>query len=296
MGFSLSSGLAGKTGAFDEPDKLKRFSTLTPDQQAISSRLSGYFGSRIGQGMPMYGGQRVAGMSPSEQQGMGQLRGYLSGMGTYMPQRQAAYGRALGGQMLPPIDMGASREWFEQQVVPQYQQRFQQFAAPALEQAKSMGARAGSSAMDQALAAQAGKMGMYLGDVGYQHMQAEEQAMRERQLLNAQMQQGAMGMGEPMRGEQLSMVQASQQYGALPRLLQQAQLDASFQDWLRARPEYAPVIQQALAFLGISMQGTYFEPQPGLLGEMAQAAGQVGQIASVGAGVGGMGGGMGGGV
>ena len=267
-------------GLLSGSPKLKTFSTLTPQQRGVSQKFGDYLSSRIGQPMEMYPGQMVAPMSQYEQQGMGYLGQYLGGQGTYMPQRQAAYAQALGGQMLSPIDMGASKQWFEQNVVPQYQQQFQRMSAPALEQAKGMGAGVSSSAMNRALAEQAGGMSQYLGDVGYQYMLQEQQAQRQREEQNAQYQLAAMGATEPGRAEQLSMIQASQQYGALPRMIEMQKLQADMQEWLRTRPEYSPVIGQAMQYLNTQMQGTYMQDQPGLMAKWSGAWNELGYAMS----------------
>lgn len=278
MGFDLGK-MTG--GLFDSQPSLQTFSTLSKNQQAVDQRMSDYLTSRVGQPMQQYRGTRVADMSPYEQQGLGWLGQYMQGTGQYMPQRQAAYGQALSGNMLPQINMDASRDWFKNQVIPQYQQNFQMMSAPALEQARAMGMRASSSGMGQALAGESARQAQTLGDMGYQYMLQEQQAQRARDELNAQYQMNAAANQEPLRLEQLQMTQASQTLGALPRLLEQAFRDAKFQEWLRTRPELSPVIQQALSYLGIQMQGTYTQENPGIItqvtGGMNQLSGLFGQ-------------------
>ena len=227
-------------GLLSSGPSMKTFSTLSKQQQGVNRKMSDYLQQRVGQGLPTYPGPMV---SPYEQQGLNTLGQYLGGSGQYMPQRQGAYAQALGGQMLSPIDMGASKEWFEQNVVPQYQNRFQQMAAPALEQAKAMGAGVSSSGMNRALAEQTGQMGQYLGDVGYQYMLQEQQAQRQREEQNAQYRLAAMGQPEPERAEQLGMIQASQQYGGL-------EFVREMQEFLRTAPEYNPYIQYFMQLIG----------------------------------------------
>ncbi len=255
-----------------------KISTLNPQQKGVSQGLYDYFMPRIGQALPAYPGALT---TPFEQQGLGYLGQYLGGMGTYMPQRQAAYGQALGGQMLPSIDMSASKDWFNQQVVPQYQQQFQRFNAPALEQMRGM-AGVGAKPMGayaEATAGTAADLSRYLGDQGYQYMLQEQQAQRQRDELNAQYRMGAMAAGEPQRAEQLAAVQASQQFGGLPFMREMA-------EWLRTRPEYSPVISQALEYLGIPMTGIV--PTSNMATGAAEGAG--GMLGGIGGLVSGMGG------
>lgn len=277
---SLSDLGGGLGGLFSSGPSLQRFSTLNKQQKGVSEQLAKYFGSRLGQPMEQYSGQTVAPMSQYEQQGLGYLGDYLGGMGGYMPQRQAAYAKALGGQMLAPIDTAQSRAAFEQNVVPMYQGHFQRFAAPAKEEIAAMGGGVSSSAMNRAVADVGGDLSRYLSDLEYQRMLSEEQASRQREEQNAQYQLAAMSATEPERAEQLSMTQASQQYGQLPRQLEQMQLTAAMQEWLRTRPEYSPVINQALQYLGTQMQGTYMQDNPGLLAKWSGAWNEIGMAMS----------------
>jgi len=267
-------------GLLDSGDKLKQFSTLNPQQQDAMRRLGDYLSSRIGQPMQQYGGQRVAGMSGPEQAAMGQLGAYMGGAGRFMPQRQAAYGQALRGQALAPIDTAQSARTFREQVVPGYERNFQRMAAPALDQARAMGALTSSSAMNRALAEQSSAMGQRLGDMEYQRMLQEEQAARQREELNAAYRQQAMTAAEPLRAEQAQMAALGQRLGQLPRMLEQASLDARFQEFLRTQPEYSPVLAQAMQYLGISTMGSYFQPQPGVLGQLTSASGQMADLVS----------------
>lgn len=59
------------------------------------------------------------------------------------------------------------------------------------------------------------------------------------------------------------------QMGALPRMLEQAQLDWDYKEFLRTRPEMAPYLNQALQFLGINQVENIVTPgTQGNLGEL----------------------------
>lgn len=60
----------------------------------------------------------------------------------------------------------------------------------------------------------------------------------------------ALDVGNAQNNLALNKAAAGQAYGALPRTIQQAELDAKMQEFLRTLPENSPIIQQALAYLG----------------------------------------------
>lgn len=276
LGSSLGSFNAGSAigtlgGLLDSPARLRIGSTLNAAQTDISNRLASYLSSRIGQPMQQYGGERVAPMSAQEQVGQNQLGQYTGGVGAYMPQRQAAYGAALSGNAVSGINPQERLQQYYQNVNPYWQNYFQNQLAPQMkEEAYAMGGGKSSSAMNRALAQAAtdvsGQMGMGAQQV-YQQATSDQQA---RDLYNAQARQSAMQSSEPQRAEMMNNIQAAMQYGSLPRELAQAALDASFQEWLRTQPEYSPIIQQALSYLGMQTQFGYFQPQQGALSMLAQ--------------------------
>jgi hypothetical protein len=64
----------------------------------------------------------------------------------------------------------------------------------------------------------------------------------------------AMDMGTTQDELALNRVAAGQQYGELPRTLEQQQLDTNFSEFLRTLPENSPLLQYALDYL--NAQGT----------------------------------------
>jgi len=266
-------------GLFDSGDSLETFSTLSPQQSVISKKLREYMTDRIGKGLPTYEGERVAPMSTQEQAGLGALNQYQSGYGAYMPQQQGVFAKALAGNALPQIDSSGASQYFENNIAPIFQRRFQEFMAPAMEQTRAMGGRKSSSAMNQTVATQAAGLGDQLSQMQYQYLQQEQAAQRQREELNAQYQVGAMQSTDPLRAEQLR-VAASGESGLaqLPRMLEQAGMDAAFQEFMRTLPEMNPVLAQAMQYIGIPMQGTYMQSNPGLVSQVSNGMGQLADL------------------
>jgi hypothetical protein len=87
----------------------------------------------------------------------------------------------------------------------------------------------------------------------------------------------AMDMGTTQDELALNRVAAGQQYGELPRTLEQQQLDTNFSEFLRTLPENSPLLQYALDYL--NAQGTKKaktrtdETQTGLMSKVSASYG-----------------------
>jgi len=99
-----------------------------------------------------------------------------------------------------------------------------------------------------------GIRGEGLGDLEKEYLQnmgvlagqlAEAERQRRIQAVPLAMQLGGVEAAYP-----LTQISAAQQYGQLPRMLQQAQLEAEYREWLRQQGVQDKVIDQILSFLG----------------------------------------------
>ena len=270
----------------------KTYSTLSPEQRRVAGKLGTFFESNIGKPLQQYPGQITAPMSQYEKMGLGYLQNYLSDFGNYMQSRQNVYGKAVAGGLLPKIDASESARVFREEIEPSFQRRLGQFMGQAREEAKGAGAQKSSSAMNRAVVDRAAEAAETLNMMEYNRMREVEAAEWQRDAQIAQLRMQAAQMPEPERMEQLSMVQASQQLGALPRLIEQAENDAVFQEWLRTRPEYSPVLSQALDYLKIQMVGQYMKHSQGALGDIKEVTGGiadiVGNVGMIGTSIGGL--------
>ncbi len=214
--------------------------SYTKQQKKWIDLINPYLEKGLAQGATRFPGQWT---TPYEQQGLGVLGQYLGSTGQYMPQRQASYAKALGGQMLAPINMDASRDWLKNEVFPAYRDTAGQGFALAAENAKGMGAGISSSGMDTAFAAEGGRIGRELADMGLGITLSEQQEKRRRDELNAQYQLGAASMSEPQRQEMLGMVENSQRYGGLDFVRQ-------MQKFMMEAPEYNPWLMYLMQLIG----------------------------------------------
>ena len=239
-------------GIFGSDPKIDIVDLRTKEQKGVSTRLGGYFGPRIGRGLQPYGGQLVAGMSPYERAGLSSLSDLASGG---MPDIFTAGTDALEGLLLGEPSTEVSPElterYFTEGIYDPMLRSMQEDIIPEIE-----GAYAGNYWGTPRAAATTGAWTDFeeditsvLSELIYADEQTRiglEESAKDRQL-------AATGVAGEMAAleENIKMgrIDASMTYGSLPRLLMQAQLDANYNEWLRTRPEYSPVIEQALSFM-----------------------------------------------
>ena len=246
---------------------VEKISTLSPEQQELISSLTPYLKSRVGEGLPGYTGEMVAGMAPGETQAQSLLAKYLSGTPDITAYGLGQYKTALGG-MSPEETAG----WYQQYVMPEQKRIQEEQVIPGVREAYAGPLSAYYS--EPRMGAEARSWGQF-GTT--QQAAMGEAIMRERE--------GARGM-LPYLSEMSALeggmpqIQAGMQYGALPRILEQAELSAKFEEFKRTTPELSPVIDQILNLLNVTTQAGYYQPyQPSpfmqLLTAAAQGAGQM---------------------
>lgn len=69
-------------GGFDEEDEagIKKTTTLSPEQQALMSKLGGFYEGRVGKGLPAWEGDWTVPPTAGEEWGMGKYREAVEGM------------------------------------------------------------------------------------------------------------------------------------------------------------------------------------------------------------------------
>lgn len=180
---------------------------------------------RLGRTGETYPGPLMAALSEFEETGLGGLRDY---MGAPLPTEGTMYKSAadeimktLSGEQYDP-SQGEYYQAYRSSVMRELEEAKDRLAARASAGDKFFGG--GRIATEGEMEESAlGKMAMVLGEL------AEKE--RERRL-GAVTQ--ALGLTQYEEAAPLQRVAASQQYGALPRLIEQAEMDVEYQEWLRA--------------------------------------------------------------
>ena len=257
----------------DEEGGIKKISTLSPEQQALMSALAPYLQKYISGGLPSYTGEMVAPASQYETAGLSQLGKYLEGgVSPMTTMGLGQYQKGLAGlspeevkQEYMQYEYPGQKSFFEGQILPQIEEQF----IPG-------GTYWGSPKMEAGAGAWETFGEQQLSNIG-QRLTSERAAARS--LLPYLGEMGQIEGGIPQ-------VQAAMTYGALPRVLQQAELSAKYEEFKRTNPDLAEILNTAMGMLNTTTMAAYNQPyQPSpfmqLLTAAAQGAGKAAGTAAV---------------
>lgn len=227
--------------------------TRTTEQRGVSRQLGGFFGPRIGRGLPRFKGERVAGLSPFEERGLVNLDELLSaGRAPLFGKAETALDPALEGAPSTEISPEITEEFFRTSIFDPAFKDLQETLIPEIESqfAGNFFSSARAGATTEAIEAFGSEQAGILAEIQFANEQqriALEESAAARQLTAAGQ---ATELGALEEAVSLGRIEASQTFGSLPRRLEQARLDAEFDEFIRTLPEFNPVIAQALSFLG----------------------------------------------
>jgi hypothetical protein len=191
----------------------------TPEQKKAAGDLwSNYFSTRIGTGLPGYGGQLPGTSGPSDIQ-------------------KTLFGDAEAGT-------GAFASWARLAGPEEWHKRVSERAAT--EQGLLQPAREKEDALLKSRMAGLGLSSS--SDV----VKAEMDLSNQRELQDQQFRQGMYDYYENL-GLQVTpqVIETMSQLGESQRQITEQGLQSKFQEWLRTQPEYSPVIEQLLGYLGL---------------------------------------------
>ena len=217
-------------GIFSDPKKTK--AVLAPEafpgQRAMLGDIAGAAKPGALQRLQLagtaYQGPLVAALSEFEETGLEGLRDYL---GTQLPTEGALYQSAeaeilktLSGEEYDPAS-GGYYQAYRTQIMRELEEAKDRLASRASAGDKLFGG--GRIATEGEMEESAvGQMALVLGQM------AERERERKLSVLPQALQYTQYGEAAP-----LQRVAASQQFGALPRLIEQAEMDAEYQEWMR---------------------------------------------------------------
>ena len=262
--------------------KINEYDTLTGGQRSIANGLGNYLTPQMGQGVPGYTGKLTAGPSQYEQQGLNTLGNYIAQPSEATGWGSAALKTQLSGAPSTNINPQASEDYFNNSVRAPLMKQFNEDIMPQVrERYNSGGMFYGTPrerAENNALQDLEGNLVSQKSNLAYQ----DEQARRDLAESAAKRQLAALPQGLAYSQEPLTRVAASQNYGDLPRTLEQTDLGNQFNEWLRTQPQNNPAIQTAMNYINMTQKGMYQQPGAvGIIGSLDPTA--------VGSGLGGMG-------
>lgn len=216
----------------------------------VREPLINYLKGEIGKTGPQYDGERVAGMTDQEKQSVTALNQYAN--------RQPSQLRQIGTQFAEAV-MGGDPS-----------------ASPAYQAMKAAAKQNMAELQSNVADVYSGKGGYYSG--ARREKQAEEATnvtLALNQMLGQLYESGqnraasllptVMSMAQDEENAPLQTAAALQQFGALPRALEQALMDANYEEWVRSNYDYplqiatlAGNIQQAPMYETIQKQPTVF--------------------------------------
>ena len=222
---------------------IQKISTLSPEQQLIMSGLGNYLQSMIGKGATPYPLKLTAGMSPTETSGMDILNKYVrGGIGGTATQGIGSYRDLIN---VDPNQIAAN---YMKYTAPAEQRYLKNVTIPTFKESMVPGGTLRSTGTERGIGDIVSRFGEgQLGRIGGNITNARSLAA------------GLMPYLGQMQGIEGGMpqAQAAFQYGLLPRLIEQAEINAKLQEFIRTSPEMSPLIDKMLSFLGITTQAAY---------------------------------------
>jgi hypothetical protein len=225
---------------------IKKISTLSPEQQAMLKGLGEYLQSMIGKGATPYTGQQVAPMTGTEQAGMGILNNYVGGgIGETAKTGLGAYNKMME---VDPNQIAANYMKYN---APAEQRYLKDVTIPTFKESMVPGGTLRSTGTERGVGDIVSKFGEgQLTRIGGNITEAQNRAASLIPQLSTMA--GIEG-GVPQ-------MEAAFQYGQLPRMIEQAELTAKLQEFIRTTPEMSPLIDKMLGYLGIQTQAAYNQP------------------------------------
>lgn len=226
---------------------IEKTSTLSPEQQEIMKKLSGFTTGKIGQGLPGFEGPLTAPLSGVEQAGISRLGEYVGGgLPDVTQQGIGAFQDILAG-----ADPKKSFEFFQQFIAPEEQRMLKEELIPTFKESQVPGGVLRGTGTEGGIADIISRFGTsQMGRIGADIQSRREQALRGLGMLP---EVSGLAGGVPQ-------IQAAMQYGGLPRLIEQQDINARFAEFIRTTPELSPILQQAQDILKIQTQAAFMRP------------------------------------
>jgi len=243
----VASSLIGTFGKKDK-DGMQTTSTMTVPQLQIMRQLKPFISSRIGRGLEKWPGDFTAPLSMYEQMGLDRLGGYLSTPSTLQEIGVGAYGDLLKGW-----DPQQTFNFYEQYIAPQEERWMKERIIPqAREEFVPTGNIYGTPRYDT--------LSRMWGDFG------AGQLSRIGQMIQAERERaaGLIPYISEMIGVEggVPQIEAAMAYGAIPRLLEQQELTAQFEEFKRTSPELSPILDLAMRYIGEPAKAAYYQEAP----------------------------------
>ena len=259
---------------FGEQGEARTISTLNKEQQAMMEKLFPYLTSKIGEGLPSWQGNFVAPMTDVESMSQEKLKEYVSGGNTAFTESvRGAFESGIKG-----MDPNDTIAYWNKYMRPEQERLWSEEIQPTIREAYvGPGTFYGTPRVNTEVTAKTNLESKGLEDLGNKIFSERDSA---RGLLPA-----AGAFASQYEKMPLDRIEAGFQFGGLPRALEQADLAARYAEFVRTTPELSPILDKALAALGIQTQAGFFQPgDEGIMPLIQALAGAAGSAAGASAG------------
>lgn len=244
-GFIGAGGLGGLLGGGDDEKELKMFSTLDPSQQKLMQGLGEFLTGRVGEGATPFPGQLTAPLSEGEQGAYSKALQQLLGGGTETAATATeAFGRAAKG--LSEKDVFSQ---YMKYTAPQEQKYLKEVSIPTFKESMVPGGTLRSTGTERGIGDIISQFGAsQLGRIG-ERITSERAGARGVLPLAPAI--SALERGAPE-------METASRFGGIARLVEQSELTAKLQEFIRTSPEMSPLLTMMMQLLQTQTMGAYF--------------------------------------
>lgn len=225
---------------------IQKTSTLSAEQQKLMDALGPWLSERMGKGLPAYTGEMTAPISEGEQAAYDKALSNLGGgLSTSAQGSVDAYKKALTGL--------SEKEVYDQYMkytAPAEARYLKETTIPTFKESMVPGGTLRSTGTERGIGDIISKYGEgQLGRIG-------ERISSERANAVA-----ALGQATNMNAleTQAGDMSAAATYGGIARTIEQAELTAKLQEFIRTTPEMSPIVEMMLQYLGIGTEAAYYQ-------------------------------------
>ena len=225
---------------------IQKISTLSPQQEQMMSGLGEFLMQSMGEGLPAYEGEMTAPISEGEQAAYDKsLSSLAGGMSSTASASTDAYKKALTGLSEEEV-----YNQYMKYTAPFEQKYLEDVSIPTFKESMVPGGTLRSTGTERGI-----------GDIIEQYGAGQLGRIGERiasERANALGVLGQAGEMSALERQSPEMAEAAG-YGGIARAVEQADLTAKMQEFVRTTPELSPVLEMMLGYLGIGTQAAYYQ-------------------------------------
>ena len=234
--------------------ELKTLETLDPQQRALFDKFGSYLTSSVGEGATPWTGAFGVDPSKYEEMGLGQLGKYVGGE----PSELQKFGVGQFTEALKGLSPEYMEDIYRTSYLPRQERLFKEETIPAIRESfigpgtfySGGGAYGGRTGAEAKAAETFGEF--TAGQLADLIFKGQEYGRESLDMLP--------GMVSMVEEDPLRRATAGLTLGSLPRVLEQQELQARMNEFMRTQPEYSPMLQYLQPYLGTQTMASYMQP------------------------------------